>query len=89
MRKIREVLRLTAASLSARQIASSVGIARSTVSDLQRRAIAAGVNSWAYPPAGLSPVITFEQLRSNPKRLNTPFRHRIRCTREQLRISVP
>jgi len=48
MRKIREVLRLTAARLSARQIASSVGIARSTVSDLQRRAIAAGV-SWPLP----------------------------------------
>jgi transposase len=48
MRKIREVLRLTAAGLSARQVSGSVGIARSTVADCLQRAAAAGV-SWPLP----------------------------------------
>lgn len=48
MRKIREVLRLTAAGLSARQVAASVKLARSTVADYLRRAQAAGVH-WPLP----------------------------------------
>lgn len=52
MRKIREVLRLSAAGLSARQIAGSVGVARSTVAECLKRAAAAGV-SWPLP-AGLT-----------------------------------
>jgi transposase len=48
MRKIREVLRLTAAGLSARQVAGSIGIARSTVADCLRRAAAGGL-SWPLP----------------------------------------
>lgn len=48
MRKIREVLRLHAEGLSARQIARSVGTARSTVAECLRRAAAAGV-SWPLP----------------------------------------
>lgn len=48
MRKIREVLRLSAAGVSARQIAGAVGVARSTVADCLRRATAAGV-SWPLP----------------------------------------
>lgn len=43
VRKIREVLRLSATGLSARQIAPVVGIARSSVSECLRRAEAAGV----------------------------------------------
>lgn len=50
MRKIREVLRLSAAGLSARQIAGSVGLARSTVADCLRRAATAGL-AWPLPPA--------------------------------------
>jgi len=38
VRKTREVLRFAAAGLSARQIAASVGIARSTVAECLRRA---------------------------------------------------
>lgn len=48
MRKIAEVLRLRAAEVSARQIARSVGVARSTIGDYCRRADAAGV-SWPLP----------------------------------------
>lgn len=48
MRKIREVLRLRAGGLSARQIARSVGTARSTVAECLRRATAVGV-SWPLP----------------------------------------
>jgi transposase len=48
MRKIREVLRLTAAGLSARQVAAGAGLARSTVASLLRRAAAAGL-SWPLP----------------------------------------
>jgi transposase len=46
MRKIREVLRLSAASLSGRAIAVSLAIAHSTVREYRQRAEAAGV-SWA------------------------------------------
>jgi transposase len=45
VRKIREVLRLKAAGLSDRQIALSIGSARSTVQECVRRASAAGL-SW-------------------------------------------
>ncbi len=51
VRKIREVLRLKAAGISDRQIAASVGSARSTVQECLRRARAAGI-SWPLP-AGL------------------------------------
>lgn len=45
MRKIREILRLTANGLSARQVAASIGVARSTVGECLRRAAEAEV-SW-------------------------------------------
>jgi transposase len=48
MRKIREVFRLKAQGLSARQIAASVGTARSTVAECLRRAEAVGL-SWPLP----------------------------------------
>ena len=38
MRRIKEVLRLTAAGLSQREIAASIGVARSTIKDYQARA---------------------------------------------------
>lgn len=48
MRKIREILRFAAAGLSSRQIAASVGIARSTVAECLRRAEAAQI-AWPLP----------------------------------------
>lgn len=48
MRKIREVLRLTAAGCSARQIAKAAGMARSTVADCLERATAVGL-CWPLP----------------------------------------
>ena len=49
MHKVREVLRLRFGSgLSARQVAASLGIARSTVAEYEQRARAAGV-SWPLP----------------------------------------
>lgn len=48
MRKIREILRFAANGLSARQIAASVGIARSTVAECLRRAEAAQI-MWPLP----------------------------------------
>ena len=48
VRKIREVLRLKAAGLSDRQIAASVGSARSTVQECLRRAREADI-SWPLP----------------------------------------
>lgn len=48
VRKIREVLRLSATGLSARQIAMVVSTARSTVAACLRRAEAAGV-TWPLP----------------------------------------
>lgn len=50
MRKIKEVLRLQAAGHSQRAIATSTGIARSTVSEYLERAAAAGL-SWPLPDA--------------------------------------
>ena len=48
MRKIRDVLRLTAGGLSSRQVALSVGIGASTVTDFLARARVAGV-AWPLP----------------------------------------
>lgn len=48
MRRIREVLRLAALGHSARQIAGSVGAARSTVAECLQRAAQAGL-SWPLP----------------------------------------
>lgn len=48
VRKIREVLRLSASGLSGRQMALVIGAARSTVGECLRRAEAAGV-SWPLP----------------------------------------
>lgn len=48
MRKIRDVLRLHAAGLSARQIAASVGVGRSTVAEYLRRAEVARLG-WPLP----------------------------------------
>ena len=48
LRKISEVLRLTAQGLSRRQVSQSVGLARSTVADYVERAQLAGV-SWPLP----------------------------------------
>ena len=48
MRKVAEVLRLRAAGMSGREIARSVGTARSTVAEYCRRADEAGV-SWPLP----------------------------------------
>ena len=50
VRKIRDILRLKSQGLSDRQIASGVGIARSTVAECIRRAQAAQV-SWPIPEA--------------------------------------
>lgn len=48
MRKITEVLRLTAQGLSHRQVSQSVGLARSTVADYADRAQQAGI-TWPLP----------------------------------------
>ena len=48
LRKINEVLRLTAQGMSRRQVSQSVGLARSTVSDYVERARLAGL-SWPLP----------------------------------------
>lgn len=50
MRKIHDILRLQAAGLSARQIAASVSLARSTVAECLRRAQRAGLG-WPLPEA--------------------------------------
>jgi transposase len=48
MRKVREILRLRASGLTDRQVAQSVGCARSTVQECLKRARAAGI-SWPLP----------------------------------------
>jgi len=50
MRKTREILRLQASGLSARQILPSVGVAHGTVADCLCRVTEAGP-SWPLPPA--------------------------------------
>ena len=50
MRKVRDLFRLKAQGLSTRQIAASLGTARSTVAECLRRAEAAGL-SWPLPSA--------------------------------------
>jgi hypothetical protein len=52
MRKIRDMLRLTAAGMSSRKIAASLSIGGTTVVDCLQRALAAGVG-WPLPE-GLS-----------------------------------
>jgi len=60
MRKIQDVLRLKAQGLSARQIAASVGTARSSVAECLRRAEAVGL-SWPLP-ASISETLLEEKL---------------------------
>ena len=48
MRRVVSMLRLSAEGLSARQIALSLGVARSTVAECVRRAAAAGIG-WPLP----------------------------------------
>ena len=57
MRKLAEILRLDAAGLSARQIARSCGVARSTVAEHLERMKAAGV-SWPFA-SGLKEAVAF------------------------------
>lgn len=52
MHKVREILRLRAAGLTEREVAASVGCARSTVQDCLKRAAAAGIG-WPLPQAVL------------------------------------
>ncbi len=67
MRKIREVLRLTLeAGLTARQIAGSLQLARSTVSECLRRFHESGL-SWP-PPTELSDVDLEQRLYPPPAR---------------------
>ena len=56
MRKIADVLRLTAAGLSTRQIAASLGVGRTTVGDILRRAERAGI-VWPLPDGVSDPVL--------------------------------
>jgi hypothetical protein len=56
VRKVREVLRLKAAGISDRQIAASVGSARSTVQECIRRAREAGI-FWPLPAGLEDPVL--------------------------------
>ena len=59
MRKIREVLRLSANGLSKRKIAASLGLSATAVGDCIRRARLAGV---AWPPAAELSDAALEQL---------------------------
>ena len=59
MRKIREVLRLSANGLSKRKIAASLGLSATAVGDCIRRARLAGV---AWPPAAELTDAALEQL---------------------------
>jgi transposase len=49
MRQVREILRLTAAGLSGREIARRVGVAQASVHKTRVRVAAAGL-SWPLPP---------------------------------------
>lgn len=73
MRKIQDVVRLKAQGLSARQIAASVGVSRSTVAECLRRADTAGL-SWPLP-ATLSDAALEERLYpSKPRsRIQAPL----------------
>lgn len=64
MRKIREVLRLKGLGLTDRQIAASVGVARSTIAEYVRRAEAAGV---AWPLADDVDDCALERLLFAPR----------------------
>ncbi len=48
MRQLRQMLRLTRDGVSAREIAMTLGVARSTIQDNLKRAVAAGL-SWPLP----------------------------------------
>lgn len=68
MRKIRDILRLSwACGLSARQVAASCGIARSSVAECLRRAQAAGL-SWPLPEE-LDEALLQRRLYAPPPRL--------------------
>jgi transposase len=85
VRKIREVLRLKAAGLSDRQIARSIGSARSTVQACLRRAQAAGLG-WP-PPAELDePAL---QARLYPRVALVPARPAPDFARVQAELSRP
>lgn len=71
MRKIREVLRLTAAGVTGRQVALSVGVARSTVGDCLRRAADAGL-SWPLPDGLDEAELERRVYPSAPPRADTP-----------------
>lgn len=60
MHKVREILRLRAAGLTEREVAASVGCARSTVQDCLKRAAAAGIG-WPLPE-GLDEAAAVEKL---------------------------
>lgn len=69
MRKIRDILRLSwACGLSARQVAASCGIARSSVAECLRRAQAAGL-SWPLPEE-LDDALLLRRLYAPPPRLS-------------------
>jgi transposase len=68
MRRVREVLRLQASGVAERQIAASVGVGKSTVHDMVRRARAAGL---AMPQAA---TLTDEALNGS----NIVMRTRLR-----------
>ncbi|OGV63206.1 MAG: integrase [Lentisphaerae bacterium RIFOXYC12_FULL_60_16] len=70
MRKLTEILRLKAAGLSARQIAHSCGVARSTVAEQLRRMEAAGIQ---WP---LDPELTEEALEGQLSGTDRPVRKR-------------
>ena len=73
MRKIREVLRLRfEVGLSARQVAASVQIARSSVGEYERRLAAAGL-SWPLPE-GLSDTALERRLFPPPPPVPTDTR---------------
>ena len=71
VRKIREVLRLKAAGFSDRQIAASIGSARSTVQECIRRARAASL-SWPLPPELDEPALHAQLYRRAVPLSRTP-----------------
>ncbi|MGH8441833.1 MAG: IS21 family transposase [Nevskiaceae bacterium] len=71
MRKIREVLRLTAAGVTARQVAKIVGVARSTVADCLRRCAAAGL-CWPLPEGLAEDELTRRVYPPPPQRDDAP-----------------
>jgi transposase len=72
MRKIREALRLKAAGLTRRQIALSLGVGRTTVSDYLERAARAGF-TWPLP-GDLDDVVLEQRLFSSASKGHTKAR---------------